>query len=282
MDKKEDVIKYFDSTYIDYRVLWMNAGNRSMHFGYYDNEVKSHDAALLSMNKTLAQAAGVTRSDRVLDAGCGYGESALWLAEKIGCVVTGITLVPLQAQKGKRIVKERRREDKVKIIEGDFTNLPFPDSSFSVYWALESIVHATDRIKVFQEAFRVLSPGGRIVMAEYTLREKPKLTESESSYLKPWLAGWAMPSLHSPSYYINALTSIGFADVQITDISSRVAPSLRRLEILSWLMYPIALIIAPIFFKPERLKNYYASCRQIQAFKKGLWRYSLITARKAG
>jgi hypothetical protein len=106
------------------------------------------------------------------------------------------------------------------------------------------------------------------------------LNESEKKYLKPWLDGWAMPRLLTSLQMKQLLAEAGFEDIEIVDITEHVKPSLRRLEILSILNYPIALCIAPFFFRKERVNNYWASWRQIRALKKGLWKYSVITARK--
>jgi len=118
------------------------------------------------------------------------------------------------------------------------------------------------------------------VIAEYTLREYPRLSAAEMKYLAPWLTGWAMPDLLTPSQHITALAEAGFVNAGVRNITQHVAPSLKRLEILSILNYPIALLIAPFFFRAQRLENYYGSWRQIRALKKGLWNYSIITAKK--
>ncbi|MHB1087016.1 MAG: hypothetical protein ACYCZ0_04700, partial [Minisyncoccota bacterium] len=131
---------------------------------------------------------------------------------------------------------------------------------------------------VLDEAHRVHKFSGRIVIAEYTLRDD--LTNTEREFLAPWLDGWAMPGLLTRGEYQHELENSGFKNIQIRDATENIRPSLRRLEILSILNYPIALCIAPLFFRKERLENYYASWRRIHALKKGLWEYSIIVAEK--
>ena len=141
-------------------------------------------------------------------------------------------------------------------------------------------MHAENRNKVFEEASRVLRPGGRIIISEYTLREDPQLNHFEQNYLEPWLKGWAMPKLLTPPEFRSELSGAGFTDVQIVHVTDHVRPSLRRLQIFCILIYPIMLLIAPLFFRKERLENYYASWRQISALTKNIWRYSIIKATK--
>ncbi|MHB1087081.1 MAG: methyltransferase domain-containing protein, partial [Minisyncoccota bacterium] len=126
-----------------------------MHFGYYDEKARTHRQALARLNEILAEAAHISREDMVLDAGCGYGGSAMWLAETYGCNVEGITLSPLQAERGKRYIHERHLEQKVSITEGDYSALPYDSAHFDIYWAVESLVHAKDRRVVLDEAHRV-------------------------------------------------------------------------------------------------------------------------------
>ena len=183
MEHRTKILNYYNATHIDYRALWVGSNARAVHFGYYDEKATKHHDALLRLNEILATVARITTNDSVLDAGCGYGGSAMWLAEQVGCHVTGITLVPLQVAKGQRYVKERGLEDKANIREMDYAAISFPNGSFTVYWALESLVHAEDRQKVCSEAFRVLKKGGRIVIAEYTLREDPPLSAKERQAL---------------------------------------------------------------------------------------------------
>lgn len=280
MNHKQKVINYYNATHIDYRALWTGTDDLAVHFGYYDERATNHREALMRINEVLADLITVSSEDKVLDAGCGYGGSAMWLAENFGSEVTGITLSPLQAAKGQRYVAERGLQSKVRILEGDYSNLPFQDETFDVYWALESWVHAENRQRVYAEAMRVLKPNGRIVIAEYTVRENPPLSGSERAYLEPWITGWAMQPLKTPTELTSELSQVGFSNIKLQDATEHVKPSLKRLEILSILNYPIALFVGPLFFRPERLQNYYGSWRQINALKKGLWKYSIVTARK--
>jgi tocopherol O-methyltransferase len=181
MKHSDRVLNYYNATYLDYRVLWSGSADRAIHFGYYDEKAKNHRAAVIRLNEVLASKVGIQNTDTVLDAGCGYGGSALWLAKHLGCSVTGITLVPFQVEKGQRYAKERGLDANVQIFEMDFSHTSFPKESFEVYWALESLVHAENRDTVLLEASRVLKPNGRIVIAEYTLRENPPLASHEKS-----------------------------------------------------------------------------------------------------
>src|SRR5215813_12507551 len=90
------IIGYYDETWLDYRMLWLNPDNLAVHFGYTDSTTRSHTDALKNMNRVLADRVRIQPGERVLDAGCGVGGSSLWLARERGAEVVGITLAPSQ------------------------------------------------------------------------------------------------------------------------------------------------------------------------------------------
>src|SRR5207249_2522434 len=45
---------YYDETWLDYRMLWLNPQNRAIHFGYWDEHTRSHTQSLVAMNRVLA------------------------------------------------------------------------------------------------------------------------------------------------------------------------------------------------------------------------------------
>lgn len=275
------VNRYYDASFFDYHTMWTGRNDLAIHFGYYDRQVRFHSQALLNMNKALADRAGITRKDCVLDAGCGYGGSAIWLAENIGCTVVGVNVVPFQIKRAARYAEKRGVSNLVSFIEADYAETHLPDSSFTVVWGLESIVHAPDKAKLVHEAYRLLRTGGRIILAEYTLRETPALTNDERSSLQPWLDGWAMPSLLEAGEYKLLLSNAGFKNVQVENITNYVLPSLKRLERLLTFGVPVGRFLSTIgLFSLEHLGNIEGSRTQSRALKKGLWQYSIITGEK--
>ncbi|PYQ12304.1 MAG: hypothetical protein DMF80_19420 [Acidobacteria bacterium] len=280
----DSVIKYYESTRSDYEKLWFTESDPAVHFGYYDDTVADHPQAIVRMNAVLAGLAGIGAGDRVLDAGCGCGASAIWLASTLGCSVTGINVVPFQLAEARRYASRAGVSERARFERQDYERLSFPDRSFTVYWGLESIVHSEDREAVLGEASRVLEPGGRIVIAEYTLRESPPLTRREKGFLDPWLASWAMPRLLAPGEYEGLLARTGFTNVRTRDISPHVARSLRRLRKMCRVALPVAALLRVMHvpdFNKERVGNIRGSLRQIRAFEKGYWRYTVVTAERA-
>ena len=103
----ESIVAYYDETWLDYRLLWLNGRNLSVHFGYADVTTRGHADALLNMNRVLADRAAIWPGERVLDAGCGVGGSSFWLAQERGAEVVGITPVASQVTRARRFAEQR-------------------------------------------------------------------------------------------------------------------------------------------------------------------------------
>jgi cyclopropane fatty-acyl-phospholipid synthase-like methyltransferase len=274
------VVAYYDQTWIDYRLLWLNRKNLSVHFGYADATTRGHADALLNMNRVLADRAGIRPGQRVLDAGCGVGGSSLWLAEQRDVYVVGITPVASQVARARRFAAMRRLGERVAFELADYTNTPFPEASFDVVWALESLCHAHDKAAFYREAARVLRPGGRLVTAEY-IRASRSPRASGERLLHQWLAGWAIPDLDTRAEHLGNAAAAGFVDVRLEDVTDHTRSSLRRLYHMTFWSYPLALIGRATGVRSAvQHGNVIGSLRQYQALKHGLWFYGILSARK--
>lgn len=72
-------------------MLWLNPQNRAIHFGYWDEHIRSHSESLLNINRVLTNHLGIRSGQRILDAGCGVGGSTIWLAKTYQVEVVSIT-----------------------------------------------------------------------------------------------------------------------------------------------------------------------------------------------
>src|SRR5882724_12017722 len=88
----QKIEEYYNSTENAYKDSWDLDNSLAIHYGYWDNKVNSFSQSLQRMNEVMMEAAGITSDDRVLDAGCGVGGSSIFLASRLSCKVTGISL----------------------------------------------------------------------------------------------------------------------------------------------------------------------------------------------
>jgi len=274
------IVGYYDETWLDYRVLWLNPDNLAVHFGYTDANTRSHTDALKNMNRVLADRVQIKPGARVLDAGCGVGGSSLWLAKERGADVVGITLAARQVEQARSYAARRGLANRVHFEVADFTATPFPEASFDVVWAVESLCHAPHKAAFYQEAARVLRPGGRVVVADFVRAGRP-LDPTGERLLHEWLTGWAVPDIDTPAEHTEHLTAAGFVETRLDDVTVHTRPSLRRLYRMAYWTYPLALYG---YVKGVRSAvqhgNVIASIRQYQALRHGAWFYSILSATK--
>jgi SAM-dependent methyltransferase len=129
-------------------------------------------AAMLGGRGAAARAviriAGLTGSDRVVDVGCGPG-TAVREATRHAAGATGVD--PNAASLAlARWISAGRRIRNVTWLQGSAEHLPLPDACATVVWSLSAVHHWADREAGFAEARRVLAEGGRLLIAERSIK----------------------------------------------------------------------------------------------------------------
>src|SRR5262245_20863139 len=104
--------------------LWLN-------LGYWKDAHKYVDAAA-NMARLLGDAAQLGPNDRQLDVGFGFAEQDfLWLAEYDVPHITGLNITPMQVERARERAAERGVSDRVELLVGSATEMPFEAESFS-------------------------------------------------------------------------------------------------------------------------------------------------------
>ena len=275
-----DVVSYYQQTWADYRVMWLNRVNYALHFGYHDVPGLPHHLALARHNAMMADIAHVRPGDAVLDAGCGVGGAACWLAEHRGARVTGVTLVPEQVEQARAIAAARGLGDRVQFEVADYAHLPYADGAFDVVWMQESLCHAPDKRAVYRELHRVLKPGGRLAIAEY-MRTTRQIGRFDARVVRAWLRGWVMPDLDTMDEHCDSARRAGFARVTLRDATRHVEPSLRRLFRRTMAVYPVGVVLRLLRVRSAMQHgNVRASVLQYVALRRRAWAYGVLTGER--
>jgi len=280
VNTKKKIVRYYEETFIDYFFvlgLWQHLG---MHYGFYDRPKQPLKDAILNMNRVLADKASIKSGMKVLDAGCGVGGSAIWLASNKGVEVTGITLVENQRIKAEKLAKKHGVTNKTFFLVCDYFKTGFPDNSFDVVWAIESVCYAEDKEAFLREVKRILRPHGRLVIADFW-KKKSKLSPEENELMMKWLDGWAMPELSTITKFEDELRKADFRNIQYDNVTDNILPFSQWLYRRGLIAYPIAKILEWLKIRSGiGTGNVKAAILQNKTLKKHLWAYVIFTAQK--
>ncbi|MBA3865905.1 MAG: class I SAM-dependent methyltransferase [Solirubrobacterales bacterium] len=116
--------------------------------------------------ESLAEALEIVPDERVLDVACGSGNGAIAAARRAWGNTVGADFVPALLERGRERAAAERLE--VEFVEADAQDLPFTDASFDVAMSIFGAMFAPDQERTAAELLRVVKPGGRIGMANWT------------------------------------------------------------------------------------------------------------------
>lgn len=277
----EDAVKHYDDCYRDYLAAWCNRDNLALHYGYWDSDQPyQHHQALLNKNQILYDKAGIQPDDKVLDAGCGIGGSTIWMGREHGNRVTGITISAKQANYARQHAKRHGVADKVDFEVADFCQTPFEDETFDVVWALESSCHALRKGDFLKEAWRLLKPGGRLVVCDGFLLQR-EFNQQQWEAVVTCLNGWAVPNLCSRDEFTGLLQGLNFNDIQVHDITRQTLPSADYMYKVAKRLYPVQKISQWLGLRSKaQTANYHVGLAQHQLFDDNLTEYLIFTAQK--
>lgn len=267
-------------TSLESRIYYKLFLGDTRHFGYYPTASSSPfpiGKALRAMEAELYKALQCPKGSRVLDAGCGVGHVALYMARAGDFNVECIDVVEQLVAKAKRNIRSAGMQESISAQVGDYHHLePFENASFDGIYTMETLSHATDPLKVLKEFLRLLKPGGRIVLHEYDQRDADKDAKQLADTMKKLNQLDSMPANHSFDHdalkYL--LKEAGFEDVQLRDMSEHIAPILRLFYILAIIPY----LVLKFFHLEHHFVNVMAGVEGYRC--RSMWRYTQLTGRK--
>jgi SAM-dependent methyltransferase len=167
----------------------------------------------------LAELAEISSHDEVLDAGSGIGGTARFLAARYGCRVSAIDLTAEYCDTARWLNRLVGLDDRITVREGDVTDLPFAKASFQVVISQHVQMNVADKIRLYQQARRVLVPGGRLAIWDVAAG-----TPGPLDYPLPWANQPEVSHLASPDQLRAIIDTAGFAVVHWNDLTEQAAP----------------------------------------------------------
>lgn len=121
--------------------------------------------------------------ERILDVAAGTGKSSAAIA-KSGAEVVAVDFSPGMIEVG------RRKHPSIEFVEGDATKLPFAAGEFDAVTISFGLRNVANPQKALKEMYRVLKPGGRVVVCEFSTPPRALFRAGYGAYLK-----WVMPAV---------------------------------------------------------------------------------------
>ncbi len=217
----ETAKKYYDShdAHTFYFTIW---GGEDLHLGIYR---RPEDSIFEASRRTVDRMASYSKNLKdkktqvqVLDLGSGIGGTARHLARQYGCQVVALNLSETENQRHRNMNQEQGLDHLISVVDGNFEKLPYEDQNFDLVWSQDAFLHSPERIKVLQEAVRVLKSGGELIFTD------PMQTEDAfPEYLDPILKRIHLESLATPSFYKQTALELGLEEQDFEHLQVQLA-----------------------------------------------------------
>ncbi|MGH2705229.1 MAG: methyltransferase domain-containing protein [Actinomycetota bacterium] len=276
------IVAYYEQTWFDYRLVWTRKSHLGMHFGYWDADTKSQAESVINTNRLVEERIRPRPGELLLDAGCGVGGTAFWLAARHRVRVLGITLSPTQARRARRYAALRGLRGRVRFMLQDAMETAFAAGTFDAVYAIESSNYAPDKRAWLEEAYRILKPGGRLVVVD-GFQTPRRLTPAEKEFQQSWLWGFAIPHLCRLDDFAGWAADLGFERVRAENRMENFRPSCRRLRRITFWLYPAAALLHALGIRSDvQHGNVRAAWGLWTALRRDLWFYGILSAVKGG
>ena len=207
------VAAHYDELDLAYRRIW----GEHVHHGFWRTGRESSAEATGALVRLVEDRLHLEPRQTVCDIGCGYGATGADLAARRDVTVVGLTLSEAQEQ-----VARSRDAPGFTCLRRDWLDNGLPDAAFDRAYAIESSEHMSDKALFFAEAWRVLRPGGRLVVCAW-LEGGSACPWEVRHLLKPICREGRLPGMGSRTDYEELAARAGFQAESYEDISRNVS-----------------------------------------------------------
>jgi SAM-dependent methyltransferase len=172
----------------------------------------------------LAELAGISSLDSVLDAGSGIGGTARFLVDQFGCRVTAVDLTEEYCDTAIWLNRLVGLQDSIAVRQGDVTDLPFADAVFDVVCSQHVQMNVAEKARLYAEARRVLVGSGRLAIWDVTAG-----TGGDPDFPLPWADRPGLSYLVSPDELAGLIEAAGFGIERWNDLTADAAALMEAL-----------------------------------------------------
>jgi SAM-dependent methyltransferase len=182
-EQLRSVIRFYETHPInEYEILEkLRADNIALE-GLTEETLQNYDQdhfSGLEAVDVLAEQAGITSATHVLDVCSGMGGPARYLAQRLGCRVTGLDITQSRHEAAARLTALVKLDHLVDFRLGNALAMPFADATFDVVLGQEAFAHVPDKPRLIAECARVVRPRGVIAFTDILRREGLSAAEFE-------------------------------------------------------------------------------------------------------
>jgi len=226
---EQSVLDYFQKSSRGYRLFHSKEG--AMHVALNRQEEFTPEGYLGQVELIAASLASLA-ARQVLEIGCGTGYNVRNLAQRLPeCQYTGVDLSDKHVESARR---ESSKLTNVQFEQGNFQQLRFDAEQFDAVFAVECLCQASDMQKSLFESFRVLRPGGRLIVID-CFRPAPLDSFDDDLQLAARLVEktMAVDQFMELADWIDLAQSTGFRLLEQNDLSASISHNIARFYSLS-------------------------------------------------
>jgi SAM-dependent methyltransferase len=195
------------------------------------------DLQLSPLGMKAIEALGPGSGERVLDIGCGAGQTLLQLAERVGTEgqVIGVDVAPLLLDIARRRTAPFAQ---VRLIEADAQSLDLPSTSMDAVFSRFGVMNFADPVAAFANFRRILKPSGRLAFSCWR-----SLAENELDRLPLAASGLEAAvderpfSFADPDHIRRTLAAAGFSEIVIRPHDEKVSSG--DLDAMTWVLLKV-------------------------------------------
>ena len=163
----------------------------------------------------------------VADLRCGVGGPLMEIARFSGAKIVGVSSNAYQLERARKLTEEAELTHLAQYVHCDSLQVDSPDESFDAIHAIESTLHAPDKLSMYGEVFRLLKLGAEFAAYEYCVTDRFDSIIPHHRKIKDDVElGGGMHDIDDRHTVDDALRTVGFETMETRDLSEQAGPSI--------------------------------------------------------